>query len=54
VERDYEGSQLRVAVVRNEELVAEAQGQFGKSGEGNIRSWKPIPSRAVKTTNNKF
>jgi hypothetical protein len=43
------GSQLRVAVVRSEKLVAEARDSSGTQRKGNVRRWKPLPSIAVKT-----
>jgi hypothetical protein len=42
-------SQLRVAVVRSEKLVAEARDSSGTQRKGNVHRWKPLPSSAVKT-----
>jgi hypothetical protein len=36
-------SQLRVAVVRNEKLIAEAGVISETHKEGNVRCWKPLP-----------
>jgi hypothetical protein len=38
------GSQLKVAVVRSEKLVAEAEASPGTQRKGNVRLWKPLPS----------
>jgi hypothetical protein len=40
---DSELSQLRVAVVRSEKLVAEAEEISGTQRKGNVRRWKPLP-----------
>jgi hypothetical protein len=37
-------SQLRVAVVRNEKLVAEVGNSSGTQRKGNVRRWKMLPS----------
>jgi hypothetical protein len=42
-------SQLRVAVVRREKLVAEVGDSSGTQRKGNVCPWKPLPSNAVKT-----
>jgi hypothetical protein len=36
-------SQLRVAVVRSEKLVAEAGDSSGTQRKGSVRNWKPLP-----------
>jgi hypothetical protein len=36
-------SQLRVATVRSEKLVAETRESSGTQRKGNIRRWKPLP-----------
>jgi hypothetical protein len=43
------GNQLRVAVVRSEQLVAEAGDSTGTLRKGNVHRWKLLPSSAVKT-----
>jgi hypothetical protein len=42
-------SQLRVAVVRSEKLVAEVGDSSGTQRKGDVRRGKMLPSSAVKT-----
>jgi hypothetical protein len=39
-------SQLRVAVVRSEKLLAEAGDSSGTQRKGKVCSWKPLPSNS--------
>jgi hypothetical protein len=43
-------SQLGVAVVRNEKLVAESGKGSGTQRKGNVRRWKPLPNNGLMKT----